>query len=222
MGGAESWFFKVTVEPARAAAIADGFKALLKSVEFKSGTPSWALPNGWKEELSAGSGIRFATLKAPADGESVEISVTHMPTGMDGGDQWVLSNVNRWRGQLKLDEIGVGQLPTESEEVEIADGSKAILIDIEGSSSSGGGMRPPFAPFLSGGGGGGTPPVAGPVPMGPPEQSDEPDEEVPLKFDAPEGWTKSPNVMFAVATYVWPRATVKLDSRFRIPVLKLA
>jgi hypothetical protein len=55
----------------------------------------WKLPKGWTD--SPASGMRYATLKAPAEGK-LDISVT-MLAGTAGGE---LANVNRWRGQIGL------------------------------------------------------------------------------------------------------------------------
>lgn len=55
----------------------------------------WTLPAGWTQD--AGSGMRYATIKAPTPGK-LDISVVVLP-GAAGGE---LANVNRWRGQLGL------------------------------------------------------------------------------------------------------------------------
>ncbi|HJW09593.1 MAG TPA: hypothetical protein VJ483_08170 [Holophagaceae bacterium] len=59
------------------------------------GTLQWTLPKGWTE--AGGSGMRFATLKAPGAGE-LDISVVVL-SGPAGGE---VANVNRWRGQISL------------------------------------------------------------------------------------------------------------------------
>jgi hypothetical protein len=63
----------------------------------------WQLPKGWTQEQ--GSGMRFATLKAPVPGK-VDVSVVVLP-GTAGGE---LANVNRWRGQIGLAPIDEGAL----------------------------------------------------------------------------------------------------------------
>jgi hypothetical protein len=63
----------------------------------------WKLPKGWTQEQ--GSGMRFATLKAPVQGK-VDVSVVVLP-GTAGGE---LANVNRWRGQIGLAPIDEGAL----------------------------------------------------------------------------------------------------------------
>lgn len=58
----------------------------------------WDLPKGWSEVKA--QGMRVATLKPAVEGK-VDISVIRLP-GAAGGD---LSNVNRWRDQVKLPAI---------------------------------------------------------------------------------------------------------------------
>jgi len=59
-----------------------------------SGALRWTLPKGWTQKEAGG--MRFATLKPPAD--RVDVSVIVLP-GPAGGE---LANVNRWRAQLGL------------------------------------------------------------------------------------------------------------------------
>lgn len=61
---------------------------------------TWKDPSGWKRE--AGSGMRVATY---ALGDGTECSVVSLP-GAAGGD---LANVNRWRGQMGLSDVGTLQ-----------------------------------------------------------------------------------------------------------------
>jgi len=76
----------------------------VRPVASGASTLTWTLPKGWTQSLAGG--IRYATLKAPVDG-NVDVSVVVLP-GPAGGE---LANVNRWRGQLGLpptDERGLG------------------------------------------------------------------------------------------------------------------
>lgn len=65
---------------------------------------AWTVPAGWTEK--PGSGMRVATIAIKAGGGSAELSVVAL-AGMAGG---MLANINRWRGQLGLPEIGEAQL----------------------------------------------------------------------------------------------------------------
>jgi hypothetical protein len=59
-----------------------------------SGGLKWTLPNGWTQ--TAGSGMRYATIKPTVAGLDVSVVVLAGPAGGE------LANVNRWRGQLGL------------------------------------------------------------------------------------------------------------------------
>ena len=56
---------------------------------------TWTLPRGWTQSLQGG--MRYATIKAPAEGR-LDVSVVVLP-GPAGGE---LANVNRWRNQIGL------------------------------------------------------------------------------------------------------------------------
>ena len=56
---------------------------------------TWTLPRGWTQSLQGG--MRYATIKAPAEGK-LDVSVVVLP-GPAGGE---LANVNRWRNQIGL------------------------------------------------------------------------------------------------------------------------
>jgi hypothetical protein len=73
-----------------------------------AGSPKvpWTIPPEWKERPNA-SGMRLASYGVTAaDGRSVDISVTAL--GEQAGTE--LDNVNRWRGQLKLNPLTEDQL----------------------------------------------------------------------------------------------------------------
>jgi len=83
----------------------------------KSGL-KWTLPKGWTD--SAGSGMRFATLKPPVAG--VDVSVIVLP-GPAGGE---LANVNRWRGQIGLAPIDEAALAAARKSVKTKAGTVSI------------------------------------------------------------------------------------------------
>ncbi len=138
----QGWFFKLSGPKEAVAAQEDAFRNLLASVKFAGdGKPSWTLPEGWQEE--PGGAIRFATLRIPGNGKPLEVSVTALPNSGDDNDNYVLQNVNRWRGQLQLEPIDAAQLPDESTPVEV-DGTTATLVNLVGHASAGSMGRPPF------------------------------------------------------------------------------
>jgi hypothetical protein len=93
--------FRVKKAPdATAASVLPGVgRGELRAPQARDGRSAlkWTLPQGWTD--SAGSGMRYATLKPPV--ADVEVSVIVLP-GPAGGE---LANVNRWRGQIGLGPI---------------------------------------------------------------------------------------------------------------------
>jgi hypothetical protein len=70
--------------------------------QLASGGLTWTLPKGWTQ--SAGSGMRYATIKPAIPGVDVSIVVLSGPAGGE------LANVNRWRGQLGLPPVDANAL----------------------------------------------------------------------------------------------------------------
>jgi len=92
-----AWFFKITGSPEKVAASESAWQPFLDAVKFKSEgnseRPVWELPEGWS--LGGKAQMVFAILKMPETDAEIRISRL-------GGQQDLLSNVNRWRGQLAL------------------------------------------------------------------------------------------------------------------------
>jgi hypothetical protein len=131
--GEQGWFFKLVGPKDAVAAKSDEFMAFLKSIHFSSqGKPQWTLPQGWQEQ--EGSGIRFATLLIPTDDKALEVSVTALPRTAGDEAGYLLSNVNRWRGQMKLPSISGEQLAGESTQIELA-GATATLVNLLGTAA---------------------------------------------------------------------------------------
>jgi hypothetical protein len=124
----QGWFFKLTGPKDLVAAQESAFNDFVKSLRFSAdGKPSWTLPAGWTEQ--PGSGIRFATLVIPGE-TRLEVTVIVLPKSGDNVE-YLLANVNRWRGQLRLAPIAAEALPAESSRVEL-DGAAATLVNLEG------------------------------------------------------------------------------------------
>lgn len=83
------------------------------------------LPAGWKENPA--SQFRVASFSVSENGQQADVSVIPMD-GMAGGN---LANVNRWRGQIGLEQIEESALPALTEKAEIA-GQAAELFDLAG------------------------------------------------------------------------------------------
>jgi hypothetical protein len=134
----QAWFFKVVGPIAeidkREKEINDFFSGVDLSDD---GKPKWKLPDGWKEE--PGNQFRLATI-VPAGDKRLEITVG-AATWQDTKES-LLPNVNRWRGQLQLPEIGPKELDEVTREAKAGDRTITI-VDMRGHFS--GGMTPPFA-----------------------------------------------------------------------------
>src|SRR5579863_7986946 len=127
--GATTWFFKLT-GPASAVRTQDNaFEQFIKSIRFTEKGPAWALPSGWKEE--PGTAMRFATLRITTPEGRLELSVIPLPTGEGRKDAYLLSNVNRWRDQLRLPPIKQDELAEKTVQFEI-EGAPAWMVAFEG------------------------------------------------------------------------------------------
>ncbi|MCG8403298.1 MAG: hypothetical protein MJA84_17135 [Firmicutes bacterium] len=87
---------------------------------------AWTLPEGWKETASQSS-FRLATFIAGSGESEAEIAVTRL--GGSGGS--LLSNVNRWRGQIGLDPAAESDLPDMVEEFKAGD-TPGVVLDMTG------------------------------------------------------------------------------------------
>jgi hypothetical protein len=175
--GEDAWFFKMTGPDAATAAQSESFTKLLESLRFSAaGEPEWKLPEGWSQR--PGNSMRFATLVVEGAEEPLECSVSKLPFADPSRDEYVLANINRWRGQLRLSPIAISDLPGETKVVKLADEDlQATVINIVGQSSGAGSM----APFA---GGNVRPSIAG----GGSESSME-SRAGKLRYETPVGWS---------------------------------
>jgi hypothetical protein len=181
----QAWFFKVTGPDAAVESVKEPFRKLVESVSFDlaaGGQPDWTLPAEWTRQ--PGSGMRFATVQIPAEGKSLELTVIPLPMSEGDSDEYRLSNVNRWRNQVGLPPWGPQQMAENVEQLALAGGGNAILVDLLGEAASPGG--PPMAslPMSPAGPGAGPAEGSGAGPAG-----GEPSGAVPtLSYDTPDGW----------------------------------
>ena len=196
--GDKAWFFKVVAPLAEINERADKVAEFFASVRIAAGKPrpDWQLSDGWDEMPSAG--MRIVTILIPTSSKSLELSVTSLPWTDDQAD--LLSNVNRWRGQMQLAPIGSQGLADCTHELAVG-GKTLTVVDLRGRMQSAG-MTPPFAA-----GGLGLSGEAGGLPSGnlaaPPSVADLPPghpsfagsgaaDQTTVNYELPDGWQTVP------------------------------
>lgn len=134
--GESTWFFKIQgarefVEPRE-----PDFRSLVESIHFDadSQAPQWNTPEGWRQE--AGSGLRLATLFYGTGVQQVELSVISLVHGEGDYQAYVLDNVNRWRGQVRLPPVESAELLSTTERVALPGGAEATLAVLHSTSSA--------------------------------------------------------------------------------------
>ena len=103
--GHKTWFFKLIGPDDEVAARQAQFRKFIQSLRFPEETsdPNWELPAEWRQMPS--SKMRFATLEIGPSDKPLEMTVTHPETGTEDVNEYVLSNINRWRDQLGLEQV---------------------------------------------------------------------------------------------------------------------
>lgn len=165
--GEATWFLKLS-GPADAVRDAEpAFRAFAESMRFDDkGEPAWTDPAGWQSVES--SKERHATFRTPG---GLEAQVNTFP----GKVGTVLSNVNRWRGQIGLSPIGEKELPAFVSEVTAA-GAKATWVDL---------LNPGLTP----------------VPLALAKPAPAAGTSPRVKFQTPSGWTPLPATGFRAAAF---------------------
>ncbi len=132
-----AWFFKISGSPEEVAESESAWQPFIDAVKFESEggdeRPVWELPEGWSPGGKAQ--MVFAILKMPDSDAEIRISRL-------GGQQDLLSNVNRWRGQLGLPPAKADALD-ENLTVKQGQGGEYRLFDQRGE-SAGRSMGGPF------------------------------------------------------------------------------
>ncbi len=192
-----AWFFKVVGEKERVTNVGSKFRAFLMSVEFKDGKPEWKVPDGW-EKIPNPSSMRFATFKLDEQEPPLQLSISSL--GISGDFQeYLLLNVNRWRKEMALSNIGASELDQQLTKIEKKE--NAYFMELVGSFGGGAMGRAPFAggggPFSGGpfSGGKGSAKKAS-TPKAPPRKKLE-----DIQVVAPETWTKSAQTQFSRLAY---------------------
>jgi hypothetical protein len=193
------WFFKLIGDPSVIQTQRERFVEFVQSITFTEGAdakPSWTLPEGWTE--LPGTGMRHASIQVVADGQTLDLSVIPLPKREETElEEYLLANVNRWRGEVGLPSIDAGDLSSESEKLEADDGREVMLVDITGVARPGGGMAGMMGgPFA----GGASPPVASAPAAG--SASPHADASSPITYEAPEAWSAGQINQFRKAAFV--------------------
>ena len=156
-----AWFFKMVGDDALVAAQKSAFVDYLKSFSFtgagsgaamqdaqlppshppignippsaaaaapasNEGKPKWQVPADWKE-IDGGQFLVAKFIVSGSDNSQAAVTVS-MSAGDGGG---VLGNVNRWRGQLGLNQQSQAEVEKLARSVDI-EGGKAMLVDMSG------------------------------------------------------------------------------------------
>lgn len=96
---------------------------------------SWTVPKGWQEK--PGSGFRYATFIVPGPGgATADLSVTVL----DGDAGGILSNINRWRGQLGVSPLSSAQWAKEEKVIRPA-GRSMVYATFAGEPSASNGNK---------------------------------------------------------------------------------
>ena len=163
--GDDAWFVKVMGPEKAIDQIDDQFRDFVQKLPFKETGPDLSeLPAGWNRGGS--KPMRVATILVETDIKQLDISVSKLSKQPDW-DQFIASNINRWRGQLGMKPSEKKWAGAEAIEIDAADGD-SVWLDIVGTPGSGSSMSPPFANMAA--------------------QAPRPAPKSDLKFDRPEGW----------------------------------
>jgi hypothetical protein len=130
--GAQAWFFKLVAPIEQADRAAPAFDQFIGSIRTRNeGLPEWNLPQGWAEDPDARAPEfgREATIRI-AESE-LELTVSKLPMPGERNDRWLQGNVNRWRDQMNLPPIALGELAKHIQK--LGDGDKAATkVDLRG------------------------------------------------------------------------------------------
>jgi hypothetical protein len=151
------WYFKMTGDDELVASQKEVFVGFLRSLRFgtsgpaelppdhppiggattasqaseTSEKPGWQVPTGW-QEVPAG---QFLVAKFTLVGDNAQASVNVSNSSGDGGG--LISNVNRWRRQVGLDELTAGEVSQMVHQLECINGIGS-MVDMTGKGMSNG------------------------------------------------------------------------------------
>lgn len=141
--GPQTWFFKLTGPATEVLGKVEPYLDFIRSLRFEGETPGWTLPEGWTQK--PGDRFRHATIVLDGSERPLELTVSALPSAGDDFDDYLLQNINRWRGQLQAAPITREQLPRATLKQEIGDAT-VWLVNIEGPRADSSPQQPPL-PF---------------------------------------------------------------------------
>jgi hypothetical protein len=200
--GEEVLFFKLVGDSDSVDRIALDVRKWITGVKVVAGEPELVAPPEWTLRMGGSNSFDVAKLDLPVGEPPLELKITRLARNAPWSEL-VRSNVNRWRGQMGLEEsadtLG-GAIPL-VDGSEAADESPAMWVDLRGSfgsGSMGSGMmgQPPFAQSMgsgvAAGGAPSSPPVGGSLSAAPNRAATSGEsssvDASPLEYSAPEGW----------------------------------
>ncbi|MGZ0171361.1 MAG: hypothetical protein ACKVHE_17585 [Planctomycetales bacterium] len=197
--GGQGWFFKISEVEASVVGQVEKFETLLKTLKIEGGKPVWKTPEGWTEQEA--TGMRAATFAIGEGASKVECSVIALPNDDPASDEYILPNVNRWRGQLGLAKQTLEEMKGSDEfhQFDLEKGTTITWVNLSGKVPAPPGSSPSTASKPSAGAGGpsqagpslppGHPPTGGAIaarPAGGGKSS--PTSISEMSFEVPEGW----------------------------------
>ncbi len=188
------YFVKATDRMSQLASAESAFRTVVETfaIDPASGSPKFELPSGWTLNLldNANAGIGLAEMiaeinfEAPAGRIRFTVSKYDKPADWEG---YLLSQINRWRGQLELPPSTVSDLQRELPTIPREGAAMpAYLFDANGGGASGSAAATTPS--------GSTPPVSGEPTM--PARA-----ALKLTYDKPEAWELQAPKPYREATF---------------------
>ncbi len=192
------YFVKATDRIARLTLAESGFRTVVEqfAVDPNSGSLKFELPAGWSLKLldNSGAGIGIAEMIAEINFEVGDgrirftVSKYDMPREQAMWDDYLLGQINRWRGQVELGPTTVADMKRDLPQIPRVEGSfPAYLFDANGGGASSSTAKEPrpIAPREQPG-----------AKSPPPARS-----SLNLVYEKPEGWEIQEPVPFREATF---------------------
>jgi hypothetical protein len=197
--GGQGWFFKISGVEASVVGQVSKFETLLKTLKIEGGKPVWKTPEDWTEQ--GATGMRAATFAIGEGASKVECSVIALPNDDPASDEYILPNVNRWRGQLGLAKQTLEEMKSSDEfhQFDLEDETTITWVNLSGKVSAPPGSNTSTASKPSAGAGRsskagpslppGHPPTGGATASKPGAGGKSSPTSIPeMSFEVPDGW----------------------------------